>query len=491
MTDKPRIKVPAGSSRLTLDSFQNVNQRLGLGTGSAMDGSGYAFAFISRNRLMLEAAYRTSWLVGKAIDAPADDMTKAGIVLESDLKPEKEADIYAAWRDLMIGQEMANGIRWGRLYGGAIAVMMLDGQDVSSKLNLDSIGRGAFKGLMVFDRWLARPDMSNIVTEFGPDFGLPEFYDITSDPTQGTPGMRIHYSRVLRFVGIPLPYYQRLTEMMWGQSILERAWDRLIAFDSTTMGVAQLVFKAHLRTLKIPGYRNIVAAGGKMFEGLMAQVENMRLFQNTEGLSVIDGDDTFEVHRVVFAGLDEILTAVGDQVCGAFEIPRVRLFGESPGGLNADGESALRTYYDDTNKKQESTLRRPVQLLLDVLCRSVTGAKPPNGFSFKFAPLWQMSELDKATVAKTTTETVTGAHEAGLISDQVAAKELKASSRITGIFTNISNEDIDAMESEIPDPVEVAAQMAEATAPPDASEPGGGAGGPKPAATAKPAPAAK
>lgn len=483
---KPRVRRPAGSSLVTTnDSFQNVNQRLGLGAGGQLDGAGYSFTFVSRNRIMLEAAYRTSWICGKAVDAPAEDMTKAGISLESDLEPDVEANIYAAYRDLLIGQELANGIRWSRLYGGSVCVMMIDGQDMETPLNLDSITKGKFKGLWALDRWVARPEVAEVVTELGPDFGLPKFYVVGADPSHGIEGgKRIHYSRVLRFGGLPLPYYQQVTENLWGMSVLERMWDRVLAFDSTTMGVAQLVYKAHLRTIKVKGYRNLIAAGGKMFEAVMAQFEHMRFFANTEGLTVMDADDEFETHSYTFAGLDDVLTQMGDQVCGSVEIPRVRLFGESPGGLNADGESALRTYYDDTSKKQETTLRRPVQLVLDVLVRSVTGEAPPDGFSFIFNPLWQMSETDKSTIAKTTTEAVTTAYDAGLITAQAAAKELKASSRKTGIFGNISDDDIDKMEDEIPDPVEQAAAMAEATAPPgeDASQPGGGQ-------TKKPAPA--
>ncbi|MDI5448925.1 hypothetical protein MJL27_26670, partial [Salmonella enterica subsp. enterica serovar Anatum] len=41
------------------------------------------------------------------------------------------------------------------------------------------------------------------------------------------------------------------TENEWGMSVVERIWDRLTAFDSATVGAAQLVYKAHLRTYKV------------------------------------------------------------------------------------------------------------------------------------------------------------------------------------------------------------------------------------------------
>lgn len=469
--DKPRVRVRAGTT-YTADSFANANQRLGLGMGGALDGSGYTFTMLTRNRVALEAAYRTSWIVRQAVDAPAEDMTRGGITLETSLNPEDEKRIYDAYRDLQIGQKLAEGIGWGRLYGGAINLLMIDGQDVEKPLRLNTIKEGQFKGLMPLDRWVAQPDMTRIVEDFGPDVGLPEFYNVQANPQFGVKAMRIHHSRVIRHEGAKLPLLQRQTEQLWGSSNLEAMWDRLLAFDSTTMGVAQLVFKAHLRTLTIEGYRDVLAAGGKMFEVIMQQIEHIRMFQNQEGLTVLDAKDNFETHTYQFGGLDDVLSSIGDQVCGALEIPRVRLFGEAPGGLNTDGDSALKTYYDQIMKKQETNLRRPTTRVLDVLTRSVMGDLPKS-FSFAFNPLWQMSAKDQAEIAKSTTDSVTTAFEKGVITQKVAMQELKASARITGVYSNITQADIDAAEDVIPDPVETARDMAEATAIADPESEGG------------------
>lgn len=479
MTEKPVVRVKALSTpTYTVDSFQNLNQRLGLGAGGQSDSAGYAFTYISRNRMILEAAYRTSWVVGAAVDTVAEDMTKAGIVYEGGLEPDEVEVMQAAWRDLMLGAEITNVERWARLYGGAIGYLMIEGQDPQTPLRIDTVQKGQFKGILALDRWVAQAQTQTLVKDFGPDIGLPEFYWVFPDQAQATPAMKIHYSRVIRRTGLALPYYQRTQELLWGESIIERFWDRLLAFDSATTGAAQLVYKAYLRTLTVDGYRDLVATGGKLFEGFAKAIENIRYFQNAEGLTVIDAKDKFETHSYTFAGLPDVVREMGDQICGALEIPRVRLFGMSPGGLNSSGDSDLRTYYDGINRKQNSGLRRPTQLVLDVLARSVLGRPLPEGFSFQFAPLWQMSDTDKATIAKTTTDAVNVAYTGGMITGRVAAQELKASSRITGIFGNISEQDIESMEDTIPDPIETAAAMTEATTPKadpadDASQPGG------------------
>ena len=106
----------------------------------------------------------------------------------------------------------------------------------------------------------------------------------------------MHYTRVIRLEGIKLPYWQKITENLWGMSVIERLFDRLVAFDSTTEGAAQLVYKAHLRTMAVEGLREIVAglAGPEALNGLLAQVEMTRYMQTNEGMTtLLDAKDTF------------------------------------------------------------------------------------------------------------------------------------------------------------------------------------------------------
>jgi hypothetical protein len=65
-----------------------------------------------------------------------------------------------------------------------------------------------------------------------------------------------------------------------------------------------------------------------------------------------------------------------------------------------------------------------------------------------------LNETDKSTIAKSNTDAVLAAHEALLISDKTALRELRQASRVTGVFTNITTEDINKADDEIDDPGE-------------------------------------
>ncbi len=446
----------------TMDGFDNFVSRLGLNNDNALSAGTYAFNLVTRNRIKLEAAYRGSWIVGAVVDAVAEDMTRAGIDITTNEADEDINDLQRNISKLQVWQSLCSVSKWGRLYGGSIGVIQIEGQDLSTPLDLDTIKQGQFKGVIPFDRWQLNPVLQDVI-DSGPEMGLPKYYQIVNNPTQLEPNSKtatgqltVHHTRCIRYIGIELPYFQAITEMMWGESILERLWDRLISFDNATMSSASLIDRANLRTVGIDGLREIVGAGGAAQQGLLAQFEMMRSLQVNEGITLLDKNDTFASTAYSFAGLSDMMLQFGQQLSGASGIPLVRLFGQSPAGLSSTGDADIRMYYDNINAQQEAKLRNPWEVLLKIMWRSTFGKDSPKDLEFSFTPLWQMSAMDKAVIAKSNTETVVGAFEAGLNSRATAMKELRDSAGDTGIFSNISDEEINEAEEDLPPSPDVA-----------------------------------
>lgn len=424
------------------DGIANSLLRIGFGTNNTFDkGTKYVPEFVSMNRQELEWAYQGSWLASLAVDVVAEDMTREGIELR-EADPEVIDSITEAFDDYAVLDQLCDTIKWSRLYGGAIAVMLIDGQDVSEPLT--EVPYGAFRGLAVFDRWqLDSAQTQDLVQELGPDFGKPKYYRVISNASEVvfSQGL-IHHSRVLRFDGRTLPFYIRQAYQGWGGSIIETAWAQISAFDLGTHSAAQLLSKSYLRYYKVEGLRDILT-NDMAASGFLKQMDYVRMFQSSEGMTLGDKEDDFQTFSYSFTGIPEILLQFGQQVSGAFGIPLVRLFGQSPVGLNATGESDIRNYYDNIKKLQRSMLRSNMKRLLDVVYQSVTGERPPQEFSFEFAPLWQMTQSERAAVAQQTSQTILDAYERGLISLPNALRELKQLSDTVGIFSSITDEDIE------------------------------------------------
>jgi uncharacterized protein len=463
-------------SEKTTDGFQNFAAKLGVG-GFGRAGFGgennllsrghYDFNLVTRERVQLEAAYRGSWIVGQVIDSVAEDMTRAGIDITTNDDAGEVADFENHLSRLQLWQSLTNTIRWARLFGGAIAVMQIEGQDLATPLDPRTVGLGQFKGLVVYDRWQIWPVLSKLINS-GPNIGLPSYYDVVLGSNLNDPGqlpggqetdrsnhqIRVHHSRCVRMEGLHLPFWQAITEMMWGESVLERMWDRLIAFDTASLATGGLINRANLRMVGVKGLREILAAGGEAQQALVQQFEYIREFQSNEGLTLLDSEDEYAANSYSFAGLADVLIQFGQQVSGSAQIPLVRLFGQSPTGLNSNGDADIRQYYDSILQKQEATLREPLETVLKVAWQSFTGMPTPEDFSFEFTPLWQMSALDKATIAKTNTDTILEAQQAGIIDTATAMRELKQASGDHGLFTHITDEQIEEAESmaELPTP---------------------------------------
>ncbi|WP_031281949.1 anti-CBASS protein Acb1 family protein, partial [Photorhabdus temperata] len=131
-------------------------------------GGTYIPGYISRNRAQIEFGYRSSFLIGAGVDAMADDMTRKGITISSRMKPDAKGQLETLWEDIGLWDELNNTLKWSRLYGGALLVVLIDGQDMSTPLNLETIGEGQFKGTLCLDRWMVKPTDSDLVKEYGP-----------------------------------------------------------------------------------------------------------------------------------------------------------------------------------------------------------------------------------------------------------------------------------------------------------------------------------
>lgn len=427
----------AAAKAKTEDSFVNFEYNLGVGSQNMMTSSTYGFNPITRQRVLLEWIYRGSWLGGVAVDIKADDMTRHGIDILGELPPDGVQLIEEEATQLSIWTKINESLKWANLYGGAILVLLIDGQDISTPLRLSTIRKEQFKGVLSLDRWMVEPTLWDLVTEYGPELGEPKYYRVTA-MAPALVNQKIHHSRVIRFEGIKLPYWQRVMENLWGLSVLERMYDRMIAFDSATTGAAQLVYKSYIRNYKIKNLRQIVAAGGDALNGLTKYVDMMRRFQGIEGMTLLDADDEFGADaHTAFGGLSDIMTRFMEQCAGSLQIPLCRLFGQSPSGFST-GDTDIRNYYDTVKQAQERDLRVGVTKIYRCIAASL-GLKLPDGFGISFRSLYQLNDLEKAAIAEKTTATIVSAKNSDIIDHTTALKEFKQQAKVTGIFSNVTD----------------------------------------------------
>lgn len=431
--------------KLTLDEFVNPLARSGAGMPNLLEATEYPLTRFTQNWQVLNSLYRSHWVVQKIINTIPQDMMKNGYDFQSDINPDQIQKISKIIRQTRLHSKILNGLYWGRLYGGAAGIIMIDGEAdrMDEPLDLDRVMPGAFKGLLIMDRWSGIMPSADLITDItDPDFGMPEYYEVTLPEGQGV--IRLHNSRVCRFSGREMPYLEKLAENYWGTSEMEHVFSELKKRDNVSWNIALLTFMANIRVMKIDGMEQLLAYGGdKSQQALYNTLEGLNMMLNNNGIQILGKDDSYESHQYTFSGLGEVYDRFMMDVSGACGIPVTKLFGRSPAGMNSTGDADMDNYYDTIEQSQESQLRPVLDKLLPIVCMSALGAVPDD-LDYIFNPVRRPSNDEKQSLGSQQTAAVVQAYTAGLVSEKTALRELQGSSKLTGMWTNITDEQIEA-----------------------------------------------
>lgn len=446
-----------------LDGLQNVIA----GLGSSRDKRAYSQYIVPGviDRVTLESMYTGSWLPARIVDAVADDMTREWLKLNWDGYDNDTSSIQAVEVEearLGVRQKFNEALKWARLYGGGVIIMDIAGDtDWSIPLRPETVKKGGLQALHVYDRWWCSATGQLDYNRGSQNFGLPEFYMI------GAPGetsARVHWSRVIRFDGRHVPKNVWLQRGFWHDSVLQHIIDTIQDFDATKGGIASMVWEANVDILLIEELAEMLgtAGGEQKIQKLMQLAMTSKSFNRV--LMLDKNQHDYKQKTTQFSGVVDVFREFISEICGAAEIPPLRLFGTAPKGLAASGDNEMRSYYDTVKAKQTTDIRPGAERFYQVFMRSAVGAVPRN-FRINFNPLWQLSDLDRSTMNKTQAETDQIYWNMGVLNEGSIARELK--DRDT--YRTMESADVQLAEelAKEPDPVPTAPVV-----PPKAPAPG-------------------
>ena len=442
---KEKTEQPAIVTGMTFDAFSNQLFRLGYGSQAPIEATEYPLTRMTDNYALLNSLYRGNWVVQNVVDIIPSDMLREWFTVSGEgIGPEQGAQISRAFRKTKLRERLQSGLCWGRLYGGAAALIIIKGhEDLSTPLDLSTVMPGSYQGLYVLDRWSGiNPDMELVSDPGDPDFNLPKWYNIT-DAT-GNSVAHVHHSRIIRFTGRELPFLEKVAEMYWGESEIEAVYEDVKKHDNVSHNIANLTFRANTDVMSVQNLDQLLSVGGtaqqKRFWETMQAIS---VIKSNFGMQLVNREDTVQNTQYKFEGLKDVYDSMCLDVSGASRIPVTKLFGRSPAGMNATGESDLKNYYDYVDSLRESVLRPILERLLPVILISSIGYVPVD-LDVQFPPLWTPTAKDVGEIVKLKGQAVIDAFQAGLIDQGTAMAELKKLSDETGMFESISDEAIAA-----------------------------------------------
>lgn len=162
-------------------------------------------------------------------------------------------------------------------------------------------------------------------------------------------------------------------------------------------------------------------------------VEEMRANKSIYRMNVVDADDDVERTEVRWNGFDRIQEVVFKRQAAIAGIPATRLMGQSPVGMNATGESDLLNYAMAVAALQAEQLTAPLEPLDAMLAADAGLAEAPG---YRWLPLTDLSDKDRADIAQTWATALSAARAAGFI-DEDESREIM---RETGVFGELEGE---------------------------------------------------
>ena len=429
------------------DAFANPAARTGWGEDNLINATEYPMTRLTQDWQLLTSLYRTSWIVQRVCNVIPEDAL-ADLTIEAPGLETRELHLLEEEiRSTHLRESILEGLRWGRLYGGAAAIIMLSGQeeDLSLPIDVNNITIGAFRGLYVVDRWSGiYPGLDLVDNDRDPDFGLPEYYEVRDETSGGT--YRVHHSRVLRFCGTKMPYWEQVAEQYWGTSAIESMYDELIKRDNVAHNIANLTFKACLSVLQVENLDQMFATSSSVHQRRMyAMLSAINSLENSLGIRLVNKGDDIQQLQYSFSGLPEVMDSAMMDMAGATSIPVTRLFGRSPAGMNSTGESDEKMYRQTLEQERSVHIDPALERLIPIVCRSAIGYFPA-GCKFKYPSLVEMSPEQKAQIIDQRSQTMERLFQANLIPGDVVLESYRNSQLELDVTSNITDEHINALK---------------------------------------------
>lgn len=406
---KPRYRLRADGSVVHLgDGFANMVANI----GTARDKSAASTYLMSRRSdVELVAAYRTAWLPRKIVDIPAQDATRRWRSWNAD-KAQISA-IEAEEARLGAQRIVRDALISARLLGGAAIYLGTGDTNVARPLDLGRIGIGGLRHLTIIARNKLRAGDIETDPESA-EFNKPAWYEIAK---QNGASVRIHPSRlaVLHGASVPVGAEDHVGSEGWGDSALQSVFDAIRGADGAAASAISLVFEANVDVLHIPRLMEMLREPGGD-QSVARYLTMLAVTKGNNGMLVLDGGDTaetadksggtkYERKGATFAGVADVWDRAIQAAAGAADIPVTRLYGMSPAGMDATGESDMQNYAQRVATIQAMDITPALHMLDECLIRSALGARPKEIY-YDWRSIWESTAKERAEVGVATASIV-------------------------------------------------------------------------------------
>lgn len=364
-------------------------------------------------------------LIQAGVETTADEMTRKWVEVKhggdaSSADPqEKVKAITEALRNYHVQARFREATMKIGYFGGCLMFIDTGKDDAALKLPLvldeRTFQKGSLKGLRIVEPVCISPGQYNATNPLSPNFFKPTSWYIY--------GKEVHASHFLYFTSETPPILLRPSYNFFGIPKAQIALDYVANFTESREAAARLLKKFSLTALKT-NMSAIFSGGGT------GDIDRRMMYfaqtRSNDGVLLVDmeSEDIVKLETPL-SGVTDIVRQSLELLSAVFRIPSVKLLGISPGGMNATGESDMRSFWDYTAGQQEKQLTTNMETLLQILCLNEFGYRD-DALTFDWIELGDEDEEKKATTQRIEAERDAIYLDRGVVSGDEVREKLAA-----------------------------------------------------------------
>lgn len=362
----------------------------------------------------IRALYYGSSIAARVVDEVVLETKRAGFEI-SGVSDDSKAKILVADTKLKGIATLYKCAARARAFGGGLAVCSVIGAGDPT----EPMHEGArVESVRITDRRRAYP-VAWYDDPSEPYFGEPAIYQVTQTTPRNTQTFNVHASKCIRFDGIEVDEEEGLSLNGWSYSVLQRVYDNLKKYDSSTDSIAALLEEASVGVYKIKDLAKIITSPKR--DELMARMQIVDMVKSTIRSLMLDEDETYERVAANFSGLDSASDRLAQRLASAAGMPLTILLGMSPAGMNATGESDRAVWYSQVGRwRQESFHDRVVSYLRLIGAQEGVPLEELDAMKVEFGNLWTPTAKESAELYSATATADRAYFDMGLDFERIA-----------------------------------------------------------------------
>lgn len=352
---------------------------------------------------LLTLFYEGNGLFAKIIDAPAEEAVKHGFTLD-DVSDQALIDFYQeALEELDFEETAMTAIKWARLYGGSIAVMLInDGRGLEEPLDWNHIQ--SIDDIRVYDRSIIQPEYESMFSydprdpfrTRGSRLGMPERYQVYSKYGSFT----VHDSRCLVFRNGVLPEgASNSVYQFWGQPEYVRI-NKAIRDAEVAHGSAPKLLDRSVQAIYKMRDLSTELATEEGEDRLLKRLQIIDMARGIMNSIAIDSEyEDYDFKTFQFSGVNDVIGASCNMLSAVTNIPQLILFGQRVGGLSNVDDTSMENWYNYVERIQKRMIKSNLRYLFSILFQaglSTGEVDEVPKIKVSFNPLWSMSDAEKA-----------------------------------------------------------------------------------------------